>query len=108
MMNPLVDPEDLDEATRAINHYASSDWCDFTYTEHALERIEQRIFPNDLISLTLRSGRVVGVKSEIVKDRKRWSYEVTFTDEYGRATVITAIPGRYKLRIVSVYTDIPD
>lgn len=107
-MNPLDDPEDLDEATRIINLYAESDWCDVSYSEHALERIEQRVFPNDLITLVLRTGSAVGVRSDVIKDRKRWSYEVELVDQYGRATVITAIAGRFKLHIVSVYTDIPD
>ena len=107
-MNPLGDPEDLDEATRTINQYAQSDWCDVSYSEHALQRIEERVFPNDLIILVLRTGNVVGVRSDVIKDRKRWRYEVELVDQYGRATVITAIPGRFKLHIVSAYTDVPD
>lgn len=108
-MNPLVDPEDLDEATQVINRYSQSDWVDISYSRHARERLQERIIPNDVLVMTLQTGRVVGVRSEMLPNaRLRFSYEVEMVDRYGRVTVITAIPGRCKLHIVSVYTDIPD
>ncbi len=108
-MFPLTDPEDCDEATRLINLYASSDWCALSFSQHGLQRKEERLIPSDVITKTLQVGVVVGVRSEVSRSGRRlFKYEVEMVDRYGRVTVITAIPGRLKLHIVSTFTDIPD
>ena|SRR5690554_4261384 len=107
-MNPLKDPEDLGEATQLINAYARNDWVKFTYSSHALQRQGERIIPNDLVELALRTGSAVSVKKEVRKGRLCYAYEVKMIDQYGHVTVITAIAGPMHLVIVSTYTNISD
>ncbi|KGM54192.1 hypothetical protein N799_09945 [Lysobacter arseniciresistens ZS79] len=108
-MNPLSDPEDLHEATRVINSYAQSDWCGIAFSRHARERMAERFIPGDVITSALKSGTVVDVRTEVTQAGRRiYKYEVEMRDQYGRVTVVTAVPGRLKLLVVTAYTDIPD
>jgi hypothetical protein len=107
-MTSLADPEDLDEATKLINQYASSDWARFTYTNHAFDRQSGRIISNELVELALRQGMAVSFRKEIVNGRLRYKYKVRMVDTYGHVTVITAIAGPMHLVIVSTFTNVPD
>ncbi len=108
-MYPLNDPEDINEATKLINQYASSDWCRFTYTKHASERAEQRVVPVDVIQAVLAHGQVIEARrEELPKGRSRYAYNVQLIDRYGRVNVVTAVVGSFHLLVVTTYTDIPD
>jgi hypothetical protein len=107
-MNPLLDPDDPDEATRTINDYAISDWTKFTYSTHAKEQMGARRVPIDIVQLTLRQGRVTEIRQEIKGQNLCYSYRVDMIDKYGTATVVTAIVGPHHLLIVTVFTDVPD
>lgn len=107
-MNPLKNPEDPDEATRVINQYAASDWLTLSYSKHGEERREQRYVSPEIVLLTLKTGTVRSIRSEVLNGRLLFSYEVVMRDRYGRVTVVTAIPGPMRLRIVTTYTEMPD
>jgi hypothetical protein len=107
-MNPLADPEDLDEATQTINGYAVSDWATVSLSKHAREQLAKRIIPHDVMMTALATGRCVGFEREEKNGVLRYAYEIEMRDKYGRVTVITAVPGFHRLHVVTSYTDIPD
>lgn len=95
-------------ATELINGLASDDRTEIGYTTHATERMEQRSISPFWVADVLTRGQVVDVQKDLRNGREVYKYKVQFVDKYGRTDVLTAIPWRSRLTIITVFTDDPD
>lgn len=102
---PINDPNDLAEATRVINLYASDDRTTIRYTQHAQDRCSERALSPIWIQDVLKYGVAVEVRCEQLHGKRIYKYKVEYTDRYGVTAVVTVVNVPYKLTIVTVMRD---
>lgn len=91
-------PLGLEEATQIIRCYAESEQTTRVICGHAKERMRERELNPQWVDKVLKIGEVIERRFE----SNSWRYKVSHTDRYGSTYVVTAIPRKNKLVIITV------
>lgn len=94
-------PLSFEEATKLIRCFAKSDATEWVFDDHVLERMSEREIRAEWIEQVLKEGEVIRRR----KERNSYRYRVRYTDKYGHTDVVTVIPRKDCLVIVTVMRD---
>jgi len=99
--NTIKHPLELGEATRLIREIACNDQAKRTIVGHADDRKAFRCLGDISIDMVLKDGEVVDRRFE----KNSWRYKVELADKYGKLYVVTAIPKKDRLVIITTFSD---
>ena len=99
--NTIKHPLGLDEATQLIHEIACNDQAKRILVGHADDRKAFRCIGDLSIDMVLKNGEVVERRFE----NNSWRYKVELVDKYGKLYVVTAIPKKDRLVIITTFSD---
>lgn len=98
----LKNPLDYAEATSVINEYAWSDRLTLNFSDHALDRQDERGICEDYILKALREGEVIDHREKTNrKGHKTYRYRVVHRTRWGETIAITIIPAEDELTVIT-------